>query len=755
MVERKIILTAEDRTRAAFESAQGSVQKLGSLIDAIPGFSGIAASLAVLAGGGAIKGVITDAINAADGLNDMADAVGASIENLSALKSVAMANGHEFSSVEAGLIKLSQALHSTDDESKGAAKAFSAIGLSMSELKDIDPAEAMLKVATALDRYQDGSAKAAVATAIFGKSGAALLPYLKDLAEQGELVGKTTAEMAAQAEQYNKGVKKIESSMGIWKKMLVSEVLPQLVKFVDNMNYAIKSSDGFWSSLWNGVARNPFKSHGQRITELKAEYEQLDFMVSNGRAPDEEKSKARMAQIQEELDFYQKAQKAFEPQKPEVKEKLKFDGKPKDDGAEKVTEYQRLIQTLTEKISVETAAQSSAEKLIAAEKEFSTYQADLLSGKLKLTDAEKAVATAYWETYLARAKANEQEKESKKANELVSDYQRNNAMVLERIQRERELALMTERQRTVAKALYQVEDEGAKIRERILHDLPEGVARTEALAKAEEALAAQKEKVKTATEASYDSQRSFEFGWAKAFQSYEDNALNAARTAETAFGSLADSMTGAIKTFTRTGKLDFKNFSDSVISMLVDIQMQALKTNVLKPIMSDAGGWLGSLFGGSSFVSSGYSDLGSGLTLGSVSASAGLPFAKGGAFSAPGGLHDYVNQVRDTPTPFGFDLLQPFAHGGIFAEAGPEAVMPLTRDDSGNLGVRAVGAQPGNVRVEIVNQGQPPKAVDSATARFDSAGLVVRVVLNDVATGGPISSALGRQFGLNRAAAGA
>lgn len=70
-------------------------------------------------------------------------------------------------------------------------------------------------------------------------------------------------------------------------------------------------------------------------------------------------------------------------------------------------------------------------------------------------------------------------------------------------------------------------------------------------------------------------------------------------------------------------------------------------------------------------------------------------FADGGAFSS-GGVHAFAdggafsNSVLTQPTPF------LFANGGSFSqavagEAGPEAVMPLTRGSDGKLGVQATG----------------------------------------------------------------
>ncbi|OOJ39791.1 hypothetical protein BMT77_26270 [Escherichia coli] len=54
-------------------------------------------------------------------------------------------------------------------------------------------------------------------------------------------------------------------------------------------------------------------------------------------------------------------------------------------------------------------------------------------------------------------------------------------------------------------------------------------------------------------------------------------------------------------------------------------------------------------------------------------------------------LSAYSNSIVDTPTYFAF------AKGaGLMGEAGPEAIMPLTRAADGSLGVRAVGRMNGS-----------------------------------------------------------
>lgn len=150
----------------------------------------------------------------------------------------------------------------------------------------------------------------------------------------------------------------------------------------------------------------------------------------------------------------------------------------------------------------------------------------------------------------------------------------------------------------------------------------------------------------------------------------------------------------------------FSTLTQSIIQNLVDMAAQALVTNtILSSIMGVGSSVLGGV-GGSTAGSSGtaIADYGSNFQFN----------AKGGVYSFSD-LSAYSGQVVDNPTFFAF------AKGaGVMGEAGPEAIMPLTRAADGSLGVRAVsgGASEGAApQVFITING------DGSTASQSSGGL--------------------------------
>lgn len=92
-------------------------------------------------------------------------------------------------------------------------------------------------------------------------------------------------------------------------------------------------------------------------------------------------------------------------------------------------------------------------------------------------------------------------------------------------------------------------------------------------------------------------ERSAEFGANKAFQEYIDAGTNAAAQVKSAISNGLKSMEDALVKFVRTGKLDFKSLTDSIINDLIRIQVQRSITEPLSKAVTSVGGASG-IFGG-------------------------------------------------------------------------------------------------------------------------------------------------------------
>ena len=171
-----------------------------------------------------------------------------------------------------------------------------------------------------------------------------------------------------------------------------------------------------------------------------------------------------------------------------------------------------------------------------------------------------------------------------------------------------------------------------------------------------------------------------------AYQNYLASARDVAGQTKSLFTNAFSSMEDAIVSFAMTGKLSFADFAKSVLADMAKIAVRSASSQALSGLLSVAGQVAASYFGGGTAPTSTTASVGaSSTTFNPQLNTAGLSYnAKGGVYDSPS-LSAYSNQVHSTPKLFAF------AKGaGVFGEAGPEAIMPLTRAADGSLGVRAL-----------------------------------------------------------------
>jgi len=107
------------------------------------------------------------------------------------------------------------------------------------------------------------------------------------------------------------------------------------------------------------------------------------------------------------------------------------------------------------------------------------------------------------------------------------------------------------------------------------------------------------QKQKEIAEQVYEQQRSFEYGWKRAFEEYADNATNAAKKAEEIFKKTTQTMEDTIVDFVKTGKFEFKGLINDILEQILRSQIQQIISQVFAFGKAGQGGSaLGSLFGG-------------------------------------------------------------------------------------------------------------------------------------------------------------
>ena len=220
-------------------------------------------------------------------------------------------------------------------------------------------------------------------------------------------------------------------------------------------------------------------------------------------------------------------------------------------------------------------------------------------------------------------------------------------------------------------------------------------------------------------------------GASTAWQDYAAGAADVAGQTKTLFSNAFGGAENAIVAFAKTGKLSFSDLADSIINDLARIAARQIITGLLGNIFQG-------MFGGG--------------TIGPVEKES-IPIrkpsirpvfhAKGGIYSSPS-LSAYSGGIYNSPQLFAF------AKGaGVFGEAGPEAIMPLTRGADGRLGVSASGRSGASVKIEVENRGQPVQARATASQQPDGSTLIRMVldsVADDMASGGKTAQAMRSRF---------
>lgn len=226
-----------------------------------------------------------------------------------------------------------------------------------------------------------------------------------------------------------------------------------------------------------------------------------------------------------------------------------------------------------------------------------------------------------------------------------------------------------------------------------------------------------------------DAGSGFERAFLKIARDAEDMATQIEKVVTNAFRGMED----ALVEFVKTGKLDFKSLVDSIIT---DIIRLVIRAQIVAPLAQIINGFVGGLFGsGSPSLNSGAPGFRAGQADGGVWSGGVQAFANGGI----------INQ----PTAFGMSA----GRLGLMGEAGPEAILPVTRIGQ-RLGVDATGVAQGTI-VQIFDQrtSQDSEPVETEETQGSDGRRVLKIMIRDTVNReiqqGAFDGAMRDRFGNN------
>ena len=369
--------------------------------------------------------------------------------------------------------------------------------------------------------------------------------------------------------------------------------------------------------------------------------------------------------------------------------------------AQQAENYERKMADLSVAIEVQKVRATEGEK--ASE----LYAASHQTGAKWTEEQRKAIRNNSAELATWTQRAEENIRKQREQTEALKDLTEASRKFSDDAVQTKETAGMSDRQRTRYDETQQVE--------RVFDKTDKGTA---AIAARQQALDALTKKYQAAEAAEQD----WISGISKGYNNWLDEMTNVSGTVSDGVKSTMDSAFNNVTSMLEGNKVSWKSWGLSILQIIAKVAMQMAVVNAMGSSSSS-----GSIFGTIASGIAGYFGGGSASTPAAGSGAMGygtgytswVANAKGGVYDSPS-LSAYSNSIVSSPTMFAF------AKGaGLMGEAGPEAIMPLTRAADGSLGVRAVGgvnaaggSSAPNVYITIDGNGNTSTKSDSGMEQF-------------------------------------
>jgi lambda family phage tail tape measure protein len=648
--------------------AKNAALGFNNLKTAVAGFGAAIAGSAVVAG---LTAVVKTAIDAGDELFNLQAKTGVAANALIAIGNAAKLADVDMGTLGKGLTKLNVNLVKAAEGNEDLSRKFQALGVSVkgADGQVVSSDKALKQIADRFADMPDGAQKAAAAVAIFGKSGAELIPLLNEgSAAMEKFTFKVGEDFAARSDLFNDTITELGIKTQGFGLELTDALLPALQSILEVFGDLFDTKND-WNALFSVI-----KVGIQSVAAfIFATVKLFDVFIKNAVAAFQVISKAVQGDFAGAAEIYR-------TRVGSMIEQAKQD-------------FAQIQKLFTDAPTPGTGRRTGGRAM-----DLDTTDAD----RRAAADAKRAAAEA-------KRAANEQQRLfekrrdlTQKTNDLLNQYRQNVEDLDNQIAgvgADPMEKLMLRRQQATAEASREVDRMTMAVVE-LARDVRAAGGDLD-IQPFREAINAFSDRQNTLAQREYidglneigqsaldAAIKMSEFGDAA---SQQTDALSGARDGIANYlesigtlrenisnlsGNVFKGLEDAIVSLTTTGSFNFKQFALSVVE---DLTRMVTRMLIIAPILQA----IQSLLPGGNFLTG-------------TSALSTVKLRPGGLF-ANGGVFDGGMVTRPTVFPFASGGAGRF---GLMGEAGPEAIMPLKRGSDGRLGV-AGGSGTTNVVINV------------------------------------------------------
>jgi len=483
----------------------------------------------------ALTAMTYKALQFADQMQDLSDATGVSVAKVLQMSNAMQRAGGEIGGGSKALVRFTQNIDEAVNGSQAMQDAFAKAGVSLQDLASLSVEELLNKTSQGIANIGDKASQTGTKLALFGKSFMTVnMDTFNQFVKQGTEEFKDYEKAIADAAQITDQLEQSANKVGL---VFIEKFIPSLNILISNLGDKANPAMYVFSTTLEGVAWL-IRNISLGITGLSAGIQTLSVSAQAffGKISKEDAWK-QMVNIENALN--------------------KSINQVRDFNKEVAKGETIKAPTIPKTVKASPEAQKEAEMLRMASlisQEYSRQQIYLLQ--------QQGIRNAMLS--LTRDEA--------RVQEVINQVTNETSRKIDEITKKREDAV------------------GRGASEKVVAEYDRQIEKVKEL----EYVFIQS--AKNSELAAIASQRTFQFGWDRAFNQFKEDAYNFATNAEQMFRALTGNMLTAIDNFVETGKFNFSDFTESVIKDLLKIQlrMQAMQ------LFSQAGGFFGGLFGGGS-----------------------------------------------------------------------------------------------------------------------------------------------------------